>query len=339
MKGGNSHKAAEWIARLDRGALTAETLLEFREWLEADVANLKQFELHAAAWDQLDELRKYRQVFAEPRRTVWRSRAVVTSLAAALGLIVIGFWGLPEFAEHQSAKHQTAHLQTAVGHIRGFTLSDGSTVKLNTGSEVDIRYTEAARTVVLEHGEAYFDVVYDPDRAFVVETPLGTVTAVGTSFLVRLGTASTKVTVQSGRVKIDPPTGGRGEQGDRDTGTAMIDAGQTATIAEESVAIRTLDPSSLFRQLAWRDGMLIFEGEPLRDVIDEFNRYASQKIVIGDPALRDMKLGGYFPVGDTEALVRSLQASFRIKVEQKSDGSMVLYQKSQPIEGGMRPPE
>lgn len=71
--------------------------------------------------------------------------------------------------------------------------------------------------------------------------------------------------------------------------------------------------------------MLVFEGDPLHEVVAEFNRYARTKIIIADPALREMRLGGYFPVGDTEGFLSSLEVSFGIKVERRPGEPIALH--------------
>jgi transmembrane sensor len=322
---GIRHEAAAWVARLDRGALSAQTLLQFREWLEVDERNLEEFERCVAVWEDLDELHAYRHLFAKPRRKLMAPRFVGPAIAAGLAMMVIGLWAVPRLVNDELPSFENAHLETAVGRIKSHPLEDGSSVKLNTDSALEVEYTEDFRRVRLQQGEAFFDVAPDPDRPFVVETPLGNVTAVGTSFLVRLDGGSANVTVQSGRVRITQNAASPRAATPATDETATVGPGQTAIIQVDDVAIRSLDPSSLFRQLAWRDGMLVFEGDPLHKVVAEFNRYARTKIIIADPALRDMRLGGYFPVGDTEGFLSSLEVSFGIRVERRPGGPIALH--------------
>ena len=62
-------------------------------------------------------------------------------------------------------------------------LADGTTVHLNAGSKLTypVRFAGKRRVVALE-GEAYFDVVKDETRPFIVQTHLGEVTVLGTAF-------------------------------------------------------------------------------------------------------------------------------------------------------------
>ena len=57
--------------------------------------------------------------------------------------------------------------------------------------------------------------------------------------------------------------------------------------------------------------MLVFEEDRLEDVVNEVSRYTDVRIVFEDSSLRDMRVGGYFPAGETDALLSTLDGSFR----------------------------
>ena len=78
------------------------------------------------------------------------------------------------------------------------------------------------------------------------------------------------------------------------------------------------------RQLAWREGMLLFDGEPLSEVIAEVSRYAPIEIVLSSPALRDLRIGGFFRAGDTQALLNTLSTSSDVDVERVRPGLIYL---------------
>src|SRR5690606_41756429 len=76
---------------------------------------------------------------------------------------------------------------TSIGEQRDFTLEDGSSLAVNTGSLVEVlRLDGSARELRLRRGEALFSVAHDPSRPFRVEVGGHTVEAVGTEFDIRL---------------------------------------------------------------------------------------------------------------------------------------------------------
>ena len=78
----------------------------------------------------------------------------------------------------------------------------------------------------------------------------------------------------------------------------------------ENLVIQEVD-----RRLAWRSGMLMFEGETLSKVVAEIGRYTPLEVVISDPSLKELEIGGYFRIGDTEVLLQTLASDFGIEVE------------------------
>src|SRR3981189_822736 len=80
---------------------------------------------------------------------------------------------------------QGTSYRTAIGGIAAISMKDGSTVTLNTNSDIRVALSETERRVDLEKGEAFFEVAKDPNRPFVVRVGDQRVIAVGTKFSVR----------------------------------------------------------------------------------------------------------------------------------------------------------
>ena len=80
----------------------------------------------------------------------------------------------------------------------------------------------------------------------------------------------------------------------------------------------------LQKSLAWRQGTLVFKGETLGEVIEEFSRYTHLSIVVPGKKLRSMKVGGVFKVGDTVALLDALENSFGIYAKYITDDIVYL---------------
>ena len=70
--------------------------------------------------------------------------------------------------------------------------------------------------------------------------------------------------------------------------------------------------------------MLVFDGDPLESVIAEISRYTPVEIVMADPSLRSLKIGGYFRTGDTQFLLDTLSSSFGIEAEHIRPGLIYL---------------
>ncbi len=100
-------------------------------------------------------------------------------------------------------------------------------------------------------------------------------------------------------------------------------SGTAAENAESQTLLKMLptDDISLQKQnrrLSWRQGLLIFSGETLEEVIAEISRYTSVEIEIINPELRDIAIGGQIQVSDTDSLFKAMEANFGLKVKRLS---------------------
>jgi transmembrane sensor len=329
---GIKEEAAAWIARLDSESMSASELAGLRSWIARSPEHRQAIEELAELWDRLDVLEACRP----PARERKSSRPVWTAFAAAAGLgaVALAVWLIverPGGIESVPAATETAVAaisETAVGEQKTVPLPDGSSVRLNTNSRIEVRYSDQIRRIGLIRGEAYFEVASQVGRPFVVETQRGTVTAIGTAFSVRVDAKAVEVTVQKGRVEVarkTPPARLAANSTPQFEAVATLDARQSVVFDESIEAIDELAPEQLVRELAWRDGMLIFEGDALTHVVAEVARYDNVEIVISDPELRNRRIGGYFRTGETDVLLAALEGSFGIEVERVSDTLIYLH--------------
>ncbi|HXR50693.1 MAG TPA: FecR domain-containing protein [Steroidobacteraceae bacterium] len=313
-------QAAEWIARLSRGLDAAEQT-ELRRW-RASPANERALQQLSALWNELDVLKTLASVFPEPPAPAMRVRnhrpaaiaaGIVLCLVLAGGLALQRYLSASAPAAAVATRQQATDYSTAVGEQRNVPLPDGSTLAINTASLVQVvSLGQDSRELRLVQGEAHFTVARDPKRPFRVNAAGHIVQAVGTAFDVRLpADGGLEVIVTDGHVKLlsDSAT-----VGDLARGQAMRIA------ADGSTRVSRLDDTALAARLAWRSGMLVFDGQTLAAALDEFSRYTSTRFVIADPQLGNMRIGGYFPAGDTAALLDALRANFGIESTRNADG-------------------
>ena len=77
-------------------------------------------------------------------------------------------------------------------------------------------------------------------------------------------------------------------------------------------------------EVGLRQGMLVFDGDPLESVIAEISRHTPVEIVMADPSLRSLKIGGFFRTGDTQFLLDTLSSGFGIEAEHIRPGLIYL---------------
>lgn len=318
------NEAADWLAKLDSGNLSAGDRGSLREWLAQSPEHASALKELAAIWNDLDYLLNDQvQAYTPSVSTmIPRLLAIRPVFLGAMMLMfcAIGFliWNVNSPVTSQASLHVTA---VGIQHVEHF--SDGSTAYLNTDSIIETEYSENLRVVRLLRGEAMFDVAHDPDRPFVVYAGNRAVKAVGTKFVVRLDSENILVTVTDGQVQLSKRTK---EVDNDDTGPAqqdvtleqeiiLVSKGEEVEINEEHKIpkLKEIKSDELQRRLSWLDGQLIFKNERLELVIKEISRYVPGRIIIDDPELRDIRISGRFAIGDTEALLEAIEVSFNVQ--------------------------
>ena len=222
---------------------------------------------------------------------------------------------------------------TIVGEQRTIELPDGSSIVLNTNSSLNVRFTRKKRELSLIRGEAFFEVASDKARPFSVLTERGRVTAVGTAFSVRVDADDMGVIVTHGRVALTPVIESARifapEVQDYTSTQMEITAGQSVKYDQQVTELDQIASDDIERELDWRDGVLAFRGEPLSQVVRDVSRYTPIEIEIVSDDLKQRPIGGYFKVGETEALFDALAIMADVKVERIAENKVQLYAATQ----------
>jgi len=316
-------EAATWVTKLDSKRLQPEEFAQFKSWLGTSKAHTAEFENAATLWGKLDALAEFSDIVPVPAKkgvlkrfassvAGYLPRPKYALAAAAVLAISLSIPSLYKETEPASVAIYT----TAIGEHKSIALTDGSKILLNTGSQVDVAFNEDRRILKLVKGEAHFDVAHNPKRPFEVHAGTNIVRAVGTAFTVELQPETVEVTVTEGRVEL--ATIAQADDGievPHETSLALVNSGQSAQFSDYIQSINTIEQEEVERRLAWRKGALVFKGDALVDVIHEIGRYTKTKIVISDPVIRDLKVGGYFKTNETEAMLQALEANFGVSVK------------------------
>ncbi|MEQ9530488.1 MAG: FecR domain-containing protein [Haliea sp.] len=319
-------EACAWIAQLDGARPTTADIEAFREWVNRSPRHRAAIERLSELWGELNVLTEL--AVPQPRACQERWRPWPVLLVALASLAVVATALIPFFDKIQPAP--PVLFATSVGEQRGVTLPDGSSVQLNTASQLRVAYSEKARELYLLEGEGYFEVAHDPGRPFIVWVDGRSVRAVGTAFSLRRDAGGLKLLVTEGIVELaegSEQAKGRSSRGGRESVLGTVKQGQMVHLAEKLEAAESLSDGQMARELAWRQGMVSFAGEPLSLVIDEISRYTETRILIEDPALRNLRIGGYFRAGDTEAMLDTMSAGFPIEVERLDESTVLLRQR------------
>ncbi len=337
VQGKIQEEAAGWFSRRLTGGLSDTEETDFRQWLAADTRHGKEFETLEKAWGTLGAL------YASPIIMAARDSALrhtgqeeqrlsqkqglssfftgffrPAAVAAMAAVIVFALVALDKFLFF----NQPDIYSTMRGEQRAVQLADGSRLELNTGTTVEVRYTDDKRLLTLVQGQAYFTVASDPNRPFSVSLGNSVVNALGTAFEVYKKRSEVQVTLVDGSVEVTSVIAAEQGAGWRQKlvpGEQIIYTSKPT--GSNSLKVQKVD---IKRETAWRQGKLDFNNITLAEAVQEFGRYAASPIVIEDKKLNGLKISGVFNVGDTETALLALESGFGIMVERDDSGKIML---------------
>jgi transmembrane sensor len=345
-RAGKKEAAALWVVRMEAG-LTAIENRELEKWLKEDPLHGELLVQAAQVWDKLSVLSELAKVF--PLEEAGKSAGMKSrpryfrhALAASFALAVsyVAFLAVPRSEQSQPASIRMIEpvvYQTAIGEQKAVLLADGSEVILNTNTRIEVVFTTRSRNIVLEKGEGHFKVAKDADKPFRVQTGSGVVEAVGTAFAVAASLeGKLEVIVEEGLVNFMPNVDKPAQLGqNEDLGNAGVEneprqpmalaAGDVVSFdkASETVTREKVQPVEMENRLAWRDGMLLFEGDSLESVVRELSRYTPITIEV-DEAVKNISVLGYFRTGDIDAILVTMRDTFGLEVERQSENHILL---------------
>jgi transmembrane sensor len=89
-------------------------------------------------------------------------------------------------------------------------------------------------------------------------------------------------------------------------------------IASISLAQFHIEPVDAARSLSWETGQLEFMDEPLASAVERVNRYARDRVSIGDTAAVNVRISGVFTAGDTRAFIEGVTAVSPLTAEERN---------------------
>lgn len=318
-------EASEWLVRLQDDPLAESDLEAWGRWMAASPDHASAFDDVSALWDAsagldsdtLQRARAQRTPHAAPPPSTMlshaRRRRVGRWLAgmAATVLVVVG----AGYLYVQPAQLlQEERFATEVGERRHVALADGSTIDLDAGTDIIVRYGKDRRDIELRRGLALFSVAHAPERPLVVVAGPVRSQVLGTRFAVgHRAAGDVAVTVLEGHVRVSAvrPSGGDIDRFDATAGQ------QVDFFAAQGLA----SPRPVNAQLstAWRGGTVVYQGERLSNVIADLNRYSRVPVRLQDPALGQIKVTGRWELAGTDRWLEGLAQAVGMEVLRGAD--------------------
>ncbi len=327
-------EALAWLIRATSGEMTLQQERSLADWLAQSPAHQLAYSEAQELWQGLGQLQD-RPVVADNLAKMKVER--VSPANATIHLIKPSTYAKRTFPLSQltlaaacltlvavlcptmtsTLRLWNADYQTATGEQQTVILADGSSVYLNAASALNQSYSREQRRIELLAGEAEFKVTKDKGRPFIVVADNQEIKALGTDFVVKMTGNGIKVSVvesavqvsQPGQTSIEPVTVHTGEQ-------VNIPTGQRPDMVE-AMNISHASP--------WRSNRLIFESEPLSQVVEDINRYRPGHVFLSRPSLGELRVSGVFSVQEIDNLLGVIGKTLPVKSVALGERYVVLY--------------
>ncbi|USX12190.1 FecR domain-containing protein [Oxalobacteraceae bacterium OTU3CAMAD1] len=253
-----------------------------------------------------------------------RLAAALTARPAALAFCCVAVLALGVGWRQWWRQPTFEHVYTAQrGQLRDVVLPDGTRLTLDSGTRVEVTLYRDRRLVRLPEGQAMFGVARDAARPFTVLAGPARVTVLGTRFAVRCRdcaghAAVVEIEVEEGRVGV-ARAGLDGDAGAGAGKTAQLHAGQFVRVSTAAGlgAVAAVNPGGI---APWRKGLIRFVSTPLAEAVREFERYGAVNLVVSDPEVASMPIGGSYRAANPAAFAQALPHILPVRLVRRADG-------------------
>ncbi|ATQ43613.1 FecR family protein [Caulobacter mirabilis] len=309
-------EARAWILRRQDPDFPAASAA----WRAADPRHDEAYREAELVWSALGRT-------AQAREGAWRTSeaarrpalprfAVPTAIAAGLvAAVAVG-------ANLDRLTPGGDHFETRTAQLQTVDLKDGSRIFVGAKSSVDVKLEPRARKVVLNDGEAFFEVAHDPARPFTVVTDDAVVRVLGTRFDVRRTPDGTQVSVLDGRVEVRRKTLLPTMLTPAKAPERVLTGGERVRVERGETPGAAL-PASV-EAGSWRRGRLLYDNAPLRDIVADANRYSDRPIRLADDRVGDLRVTLSFRSDAVGDLIANLDQALPVRADRQADGTVVL---------------
>ncbi|MDR8392699.1 FecR domain-containing protein [Aliifodinibius sp. S!AR15-10] len=340
----------EKVERFFKGACTPEEVDEVLDWfgkpegqaflekkLNHDIDLLKDDhikplmsevrsdEMWSSIEKDVDLFEKKSHTYSSKRAysTYWKVAAAVLVMFIS-ALFIAENWAISP--EPKQAETQPILYKAESDQQKMLSLSDGTQIRLNSNAEVMISedYGRENREVTLK-GEAYFEVIHNEEKPFVIHTPGASIKDLGTAFNVRAlpGKENVQVAVTEGKVSM------WSDQQTEQEATELT-PGQFGYIDLEKRTIQ-VDEFSINNYLSWMNGRLKFNEAPLHKVSEQLNRIFDLSFSYSDEALKKLPLSADFQYDSPDKVLEVI--SMVLHINYQMDGKKVVWSREKNNSG------
>jgi len=308
-----SNRLHTLIERFLSGDATSEERAELDRWYRAKNNRDVNWQLTEPEEEQMIEKRLLEKLHTHilldnsESKSIRRTKVLRIAVVAASLLLIGAFLSYFIRVDHKEIS-DIVLVSTQQVENRYVLLPDSSKVILRSGAQIEYRYTEKERVVFLR-GEAFFDVVKNKRKPFIVHAGDITTHVLGTSFNISAYTdKDVIVSVSTGKVDV---------RNKADKKLAVL-------VPNQQLEYRggQTDPSPTHVEtrelISWVNNDMQFVDVPFEKLVNSLNRRYDVEIVFENERLKNCLMTGLFDGTESlenvmDILTRTTGASYKWK--------------------------
>ena len=310
--------AIKWFMRMKGADTEHPDRSRFEAWLMSDISHQQAYSEVEQLWSRFDKTSEVKQLAsAMDKLQSTQNRSKLKVVGAVFSVVVALTAGLLGYHTWQNQPTMEMVAKVEVGEIKAQQLEDGSRLTLNANSDVEITYSRRQRLIKLKRGEVIFDVAPDANRPFIVDSGQAKVTVLGTRFAVNNFSTFVRVSVDHGRVKIEP----QGESANALAPLLLVD-GEVAEIKLGETIKRVSRPAD--DAFSFEDNVIVFKDAGFDEIAETLSRYRSPKVI---STIDDQQKGHITAVvqkRNVEKFLHNLPSLADIKLVEASDQTKIV---------------
>jgi transmembrane sensor len=286
---------------------------------QKDLSDFKRvFSDHIRSPDELSARKKTKSL------TDFRTRTLL-GIAATL-VIVLSIVFLSGILDRDAQTGQLSQVKSLPQNSTKTTLTlpDGSKVTLNPNSRIVLAkdFNSKQRILTLE-GEAFFEVVKDPNKPFVVRAGTTTTTALGTSFMVRYYDHEdrVKVSLLTGKVKVEQIAAAAPEK------KAVVLTPGLEVVVNRRTAPGILEKHAFEPEILreWKLDQLTFSDAEFNEIVNKIGEWFGVKVVVRNAPPTVKHFTGKFKNENLETVIEALSFAHKFNYQIKPDTVIIQF--------------
>lgn len=276
-----NEKALYWIVSLTSGEVTQEKLKQCQLWRKKSKAHEHAFQQARTLWLQIgntEQLNSLNVIMQDVVALPASKYSLFMHIFYSHRYVLIFVFCLLCFSIHFI--YTQNDFRTDYGQIETIQLSAHSRITLNTNSALDLNISNQRREIILDKGEAYFQVSNDElSLPMIVHSGDSRIEVNSTAFNIQKNTRETIITVLKGDVTIDHQKIFRQK---------LTSHQQIKILKNNSFTINEIKDHQL---LSWMKGTLQFQNTPINEILNILENYDKKIWIISlKPTTRNIRL-------------------------------------------------